>query len=240
MNRRFSSRCAGQRFLASPVAPMVPTHRWCWSDTNAAAPVTLSVVGRVRVATRFTGEVWVRGTVAYTTSWGSRGSVPGNAIHIWDVSGNTPQLRDSVIVSNATTLGDVQATDDGRYLVVATELSPGSIVVYDLTDPFKPREISRFLSANITRGVHTAEVQRVAGRNYAFLAVNQGTNHNSRLIIVDIGTLRIRARSSAGHGAPFIHMYSCATDSYYRLARWDDIWDSAVDRSAAHRRTPCC
>lgn len=197
-------------------------------DTTPAGPVTLSVAGEGAVATRFTAEVWVRGTVAYTTTWGARGGVQGNAIHIWDVSGNTPQLRDSVIVSNATTLGDVQATDDGRYLIVATELSPGSIVVYDLTDPFKPREVSRFLSANITRGVHTAAVQRVAGRNYAFLAVNQGTNHASRLVIVDLGDpASPREILVRDMGRPFIHDVF-VRDGLLFTALWHDgmsIWD---------------
>ena len=56
-------------------------------------------------------------------------------------------------------------------------------------------------SANITRGVHTAEVQRVAGRNYAFLAVNTGTNHAARLIIVDLGDPSQKRRRPSGQCA---------------------------------------
>ena len=87
----------------------------------------------------------------------------GNALKVWDVTGNTPVLRDSVIVSEASTLGDVQASDDGRLLVVATEGGRGSIVVYDLANPRKPQEIARHSTSNTQSGVHTAEVSRVNG-----------------------------------------------------------------------------
>ena len=36
------------------------------------------------------------------------------------------------------TLGDIQVSDDGKLLVVATERANGSIVIYDLTNPLKP------------------------------------------------------------------------------------------------------
>jgi hypothetical protein len=62
-------------------------------------------------------------------------SAVGNKIDIWDVSGATPTLVDSVIVANATTLGDVAVSDDGKLLVVATERTGGSIVVFDLDGP---------------------------------------------------------------------------------------------------------
>ncbi|HJU75404.1 MAG TPA: hypothetical protein VJ717_16795 [Gemmatimonadaceae bacterium] len=197
--------------------------------TQPLTPVVLSVNGQGEVATRFTGEVWVHGNIAYTTSWGMRlGLNPGNAIFIWDVSGNTPQLKDSVIVQNASTLGDVQATDDGRYLIVATEFAPGSIVVFDLADPLKPRQISRFESPNITRGVHTAEVRRVGTTSYAFLAVNTGTTHPARLIIVDLSDpANPRDVWTRDLGRPFVHDVF-VRDGLLFTAEWHDgmsIWD---------------
>jgi hypothetical protein len=133
--------------------------------------------------------VWVVGNVAYTTTWGSRivngVRSSGNAVKIWDVSGTTPTLIDSLIVPDALTLGDVQASDDGKLLIVATEFAPGSIMIYDLADPRKPQLISRYTSANTNAGVHTAEVQRVNGKLYAFLSVDPG-EAPARLVIVDI------------------------------------------------------
>jgi hypothetical protein len=107
----------------------------------------------------------------------------GNALKIWNVSGNTPVLVDSIIVEQAITLGDVQASDDGKLLVVATERSPGSIIIYDLANPARPRQISRFSNGNTFPGVHTAKVARVNGRLYAFLSVDPSP---AQLVIVDL------------------------------------------------------
>ena len=53
-------------------------------------------------------------------------------------------LLDSVSVPQAGTIGDVQVSSDGRYLVVCTEPGPGFLYAYDLTDPVKPRLVSTF------------------------------------------------------------------------------------------------
>src|SRR5687767_15843214 len=89
-------------------------------DGNGTPPpisaVALRTEGNGSVLERFTGELWVVGNVGYTTTWGSRvlndvRSV-GNAVKIWDVSGTTPALSDSLIVGVAFTVGDIQASDD--------------------------------------------------------------------------------------------------------------------------------
>ena len=83
----------------------------CHSDNVIVPPPPtgsqpLLVLGNGRVVDRYTGEVWVRGNVAYTTTWGFR-QAPGNAINIWDVTGDVPALVNTVIVPNASTLGDI-------------------------------------------------------------------------------------------------------------------------------------
>ncbi|HET7457448.1 MAG TPA: hypothetical protein VFJ74_07325 [Gemmatimonadaceae bacterium] len=196
--------------------------------TAASSPATsLAVVGKGVVADRYTAEVAVRGTCAYTTTWGHRAAV-GNAVKIWNVAGNDPVLVDSLIVSGAVTLGDVQVSDDGKLLVVATEFSPGSIVVYDLSDPAHPHQRSRFSSANTAPGVHTAEVQRVGGVLYAFLSVDPGQGFAARLVIVSL------ADPAAPHevwsqamGNPYVHDVF-VRDGVLFTALWNDgleIWD---------------
>lgn len=159
------------------------------NGNNGDDAPAMTVLGHGALTSRYTAEVWVHGDYAYTTTWGTRfaggAGVAGNTMYIWSVSGATPALLDSVTVANANTLGDVQVTPDGRYLVIPTERDPGSIVTYDLSDPVKPRELSRFTSPKITRGVHTCEIQTVNGRLYAFLSVNGG-EHPPRLMIVDL------------------------------------------------------
>ena len=95
--------CAVLLFACDSSTPITPPHQ--------SQP--LATLGQGVVAERFTGELWVRGTVAYTTTWGNRSAI-GNAIKIWNVAGNVPVLVDSVIVPNASTLGDIQASDDGQ------------------------------------------------------------------------------------------------------------------------------
>ena len=107
---------------------------------------------------RITGEINVHGTTGYTTTWNNSSST--SAFYVWDVAGSVPKLVDSVMVTGASTLGDVVVTADGRYLVVATEYAGGSIVIYSLTDPRKPQLVSRFTNTETAPGVHTAEVGR--------------------------------------------------------------------------------
>jgi hypothetical protein len=207
----------------------------CGSD-NPITPTTttppressaLTVFGVGRVAERFTGEVWVRENIAYTTTWGSR-SAPGDAIKIWNVLGDRPILVDSVIVPSASTLGDVQTSDDGKLLVVATEFSPGSIMIYDLADPLKPQLVSQYTTPLTDPGVHTAEVQRVNGRLYAFLCVDPTSGTAARLVIVDITDPAAPTQVfTAAMGAPFVHDVF-VRDGIMITAVWNQgitIWD---------------
>jgi len=170
--------------------------------------------------------LWVHGNTAYTSTWGTRTmsgvQSRGNAIKIWDVSGALPGLVDSVIVEGAVTLGDIQVTADGRYLVVATEFAPGSIVIYDLENPVKPRLVSRFTNASTNPGVHTAEVQPVSGRLYVFLSVDPGGGSPARLVIVDITTPSAPVEVlSRVMGSPLVHDVF-VRDGILMAALWND------------------
>jgi len=212
----------------------------CGSDNTVEPPpppAFLQVLGNGPVLERYTAEVWVRGNIAYTTTWGFR-SAPGNAVKIWDLSGGgSPVLVDSLIVPNAGTLGDVQASDDGTLLVVATEPQPGSIMIYDLANPVKPQLITRYTSPNTNPGVHTAEVQRVNGRLYAFLSIDPP----ARLVIVDITDPRSPVEVfSAPMGQPFVHDVF-VRDGILFTALWDggvsiyDIGGAGAGSPAAPR-----
>ena len=187
----------------------------------------LAELGHGVVAERFTGEIWVRGNVAYTTTWGNRAAI-GNAVKIWDVSGNIPTLVDSVIVPSASTLGDVQASDDGQLLVVATEFAGGSIMIYSLADPLKPQLITRYATALTDPGVHTAEVQRVNGTLYAFLSVDPSSVSAARLVIVDLSDPAAPTQVfTATMGRPFVHDVF-VRDGILFTALWNEgvrIWD---------------
>jgi hypothetical protein len=202
----------------------------CGSDNPVTTlPVSrdLTVFGSGQVLERYTGEIWVQGNVAYTTTWGFRND-PGNAVKIWDVSGDIPTLVDSLIVPSASTLGDIQTSDDGQLLIVATEFSPGSIMIYNLANPVKPQLISRYTTALTDPGVHTAEVQRVNGKLYAFLCIDPGSGSAARLVIVDLTNPAAPTQVfTAAMGSPFVHdVY--VRDGILITALWNlgiTIWD---------------
>jgi hypothetical protein len=202
----------------------------CGSDnpvTPGPGSHDLTVFGAGHVSDRYTGEIWVKGNVAYTTTWGFR-SAPGNAVKIWDVLGEVPTLVDSLIVPNASTLGDVQASDDGQLLVVATEFSPGSIMIYSLANPVKPQLITRYSTALTDPGVHTAEVQRVNGRLYAFLCIDPSSVSPARLVIVDLTDPAVPTQVfTAVMGSPYVHDVF-VRDGILITALWNQgitIWD---------------
>lgn len=188
--------------------------------SGSGLPHVMPVLGLGAVTERYTGEVAARGEWAYTSTWSNRNGVPGNAIKIWNVAGATPLLVDSLIVPGAQTTGDVQISDDGGLLVVATEFSPGSIVIYDRSEPARPRLLAQFRSGNTTPGVHTVKLGRVQGRHYAFLSVNPSTV--ARLVIVDITdpAQPVEAWSEA-MGRPFVHDVF-VRDGLLFAALWND------------------
>jgi hypothetical protein len=230
-----ATACGGDG--TGPVDPQLPPPGECTPALPAlggaptlspplrSAPLALPVLGRGAVTERWTSELWVHGAHAYTGTWGVRGGNRGNVLLTWNVEGNEPRRVAAVEVSGAGTLGDVQVTDDGRYLVAATEPGPGSIVIFSLEDPAAPRQIARFASDATANGVHTAEVARVNGRLYAFLSVNPSP---PRLVVVDLtDPSQPQQVLSAVMGTPFIHdVY--VRDGLLFTALWNGgttVWD---------------
>jgi hypothetical protein len=197
---------------------------------SAPAPTALTSLGLGAVNERFTAEVWVRGTTAYTTTWGTRsGTGRGNAIKIWDVSANTPALVDSIIVPNAGTLGDVQVSDDGTLLVAGIEPTPnGGLAIYALDTPRSARLLARTTGGELQYGVHTAEIARVNGVLYAFCAVDPANGVPARLVIVSLANpSQPTTVASLQMGAPFIHDVF-VRDGILFTAEWNDgvgVWD---------------
>lgn len=228
-----TAACSGDNPAASPNPPLTTCTAAlpplgpapAASAPLRATPATLPPLGLGAVTERFTSELWVRGEWAYTGTWGRRDGNPGNALKVWNVAGSTPVLVDSVIISGASTIGDVQVSDDGRLLVVATEGARGSIVVFDLADPGKPREISRLASASTAPGVHTAEIARVGGRLLAFLSVDPSP---PRLVVVDLSDpANPREILSQEMGSPIIHDVF-VRDGILFTALWNGgttVWD---------------
>jgi hypothetical protein len=215
----------------------------CGGDKSTAPkdPPTITVVGKGIAAERYMGELNVRGDYAYTSTWGTRAGVRGNAVKIWNVAGDKPLLVDSLIIPTVNaatptvTTGDVQVSDDGSLLVVATERFGGSIVIYTLADPAHPAFVTQFHTAEMDAGVHTAEIARVGGKLYGFLSIDPG-NGPAKLVVVDLSTpsapVQVLVREM---GNPFVHDVF-VRDSLLFTALWDDgvsIWDIGGSRGGS-------
>jgi hypothetical protein len=213
--RRFSHLSALLVLAATVAACDSPSGSGGGDDgPRFTTPLALPVLGLGAVDERATSELTVSGAWAYTgTHRDARAT--GNVIKVWNVSGAQPVLVDSVIVAGPPApapglrfheghgegeegehdhaagpdrIGDLQVSDDGALLVAATEGGPGSILVYSRANPAKPTLLARFANADVEPGVHTAEVARVNGRQYAFLSVDPraATATPARLVIVDL------------------------------------------------------
>ena len=200
------------------------------SPTGLTPPVgtTMTVLGRGDfLPQRRTAELTVTGTTAFTTTWGNSAAA-ASVFYIWDVSATTPHLVDSVRVDSATTLGDIAVSDDASLLVVATENTPGGIVIYSLADPRKPVRIARYITANTINGVHTAEIGRVNGKLYGFLSIDSRNGQLSRIVIVDLSNPSAPVETfTQAIGSPYMHD-TFVRDGLLFLALWNDgvaIWD---------------
>lgn len=175
---------------------------------TVAAPgaVQLPLLGTGAVPERFTAEIAVAEPYAYSSTWSFR-TAPGNAVKIWNVSGNTPVLVDSLIVPNAGTLGDIQISSDGNLLVVAIEQgSENGIAIYNRATPAKPTLIGRFSTTTTRQGVHTLKLSHINGHHYAFLAIDPSGINRAKLDIVDITDPAAPTEVFIGEmGDPFVH-----------------------------------
>ncbi len=186
--------------------------------------LTINTIGTVGVVSeRYTAEVAADGNVAYTTTWSCKAGRCGNAVKIWNVSGDTPVLADSLIVAinGVFVVSDVQiAGDNKELLVISTEGGNGSIQIYDRTSPLKPVLLSTFTSASTIKGVHTVKLGKVNNRLYAFLQIDPSP---VQTVIVDV--TNPRAPVEVTHfvtGNPLYVHDVFFRDGYLFAGYWDE------------------
>jgi hypothetical protein len=177
--------------------------------TNPGQPVQLPLLGTGIVTERHTAEIAVAEPFAYTATTGFRTTF-GNAIKIWNVTGNTPMLIDSLIVSGVSNISDIQISSDGALLVASLENGTAAanhgIVIYDRANGAKPTLIKRYTSATAGQGVHTVKLGRINNRHYAFLSVNPSGGQKAKLAIVDITNPAVPVEVAVREmGDPFVH-----------------------------------
>jgi hypothetical protein len=129
--------------------------------------------GGNNVPDRFSSDLWVRGSYAYTGTWGGGGGskAVGQVLNVWSLGATgAPTLKDSIKTANINTVSDVEVSADGQILMFGTEgRSEAGLYLYSLADPAKPVFLDRAL---VPDGVHTATFGEIGGRRYAFAARN--------------------------------------------------------------------
>lgn len=147
---------------------------------------SFSVVGGGNnVPDRYTSDLWVQGGYGYTGGWGVRGVQAGNAIKIWQLGAGAPVLVDSLVISDITTVSDVQVSADGSLLVFSAENGPNAgLHVYSLAASRREPEFVAIY--RVAQGLHTATVHTVGGRTYVYAARNPA---DPALLIFDITSL---------------------------------------------------
>jgi hypothetical protein len=197
-------------------------------DTPPPGGLEIPVLAKGLVPDHYTAELATADNVVYTTTWGSRPQ-PGNTTYVWDVSGATPVLTDSLVVTGVAITGDVQISPDGKYLVTATETANGSIVIYDRSAaPLHPTFVARYITPHTQAGVHTMKMSMIGGRLYGFLQIDPNSTTKAREVIVDMtNPTQITEVFSAVMGTPFVHDVF-VRDGLLFTALWNDgmtIWD---------------
>src|SRR6478609_9943234 len=71
------------------------------------------LAGGNNVPERYSSDLWVHGSWAYTGTWGAapRGNNRGDVLKIWWLDpGGAPRLTDSIKISSISTVSDVQVS----------------------------------------------------------------------------------------------------------------------------------
>lgn len=197
-------------------------------EARAVPRGTLNVVGRGMISDRFTADLWVNGTTAYTTTWSTRtgpaGTFRGNRLYAWDVSNPAaPTLTDSVMV-DAGTVNDVKIRDDGTLAALSHEgASDGQngITLLDMSDPLHPTVIRRF-TESMEEGVHNLWID-----GEILYAAIDGSSPTAGLRVLDISDpANPTVISSFFGGNPAQNIGQFLHDVYVRdglafLSHWD-------------------
>ena len=130
------------------------------------------VGGGNNVPERFSSDLWIHGSHAYTGTWGDRNGNIGNVLKVWSLdAAGAPVLISSVTVPGIGTVSDLQVSEDGQLLVLSGERgAEGGIFVYGLSNPAQPSALGSALVG--PAGIHTVTLSAIGGRLYAFAARN--------------------------------------------------------------------
>ncbi|MEO8226848.1 MAG: hypothetical protein ABI637_05415, partial [Gemmatimonadota bacterium] len=152
------------------------------SQLRLQGGVLSKVSGGSNVPERYSSDLWVHGSYAYTGTWATRSGTPGNVLKVWQLSAaGAPTLVDSIKTVGVGTVSDVEVTADGKWLLFTAESGPeGGLYLYSLADPAHPTFATNYL---VSTGLHTGTFATINGRRYVFAAKNPA---NPAMMIFDV------------------------------------------------------
>lgn len=144
------------------------------ATATAGQPAASSLVvagGGNNVPERFTSDLWVHGSYAYTGTWGTRAAA-GNVIKVWQLgAGGAPVLADSVKITGINTVSDVEVSEDGTLLLATGEYGDGAgLYLFSLASPAHPTLLGKSLVPEANGGLHTGTFATINNRRYVFAA----------------------------------------------------------------------
>lgn len=153
-----------------------------WSLATTAGGDISAGAGLGAVSERFTSDLWIRDSAAYSGTWGSRGGVLGNVTKVWSIGPTGAlTLRDSLKIGSITTVSDNEVSPGGELLLATAEGGGGGgLYLYDLADPFHPKLVARGL---VGGGLHTGTFAEIGGRLYVFASKNPA---GPALVVFDV------------------------------------------------------
>lgn len=158
-------------------------------------------VGDGVVTSRFTSDVWVQGTTAYTGTWATRGATGvANMLYVWDVTTPSLPVRTDSVEVDAVTVNDIKVRSDGTLAVIthegATDAANG-VTLLDLTDPLHPTVIARHVDG-LQTGVHNVWIDG----DFVYAAADFGTG----LVVIDVSdTTNVQSVAGYYAGSSFLH-----------------------------------
>jgi len=161
---------AGSQSVAAAVAGLAGS---AVAFTSTARANFVALGGGNNVPERYTSDLWVHGSYAYTGTWGFR-SAQGSALKVWHLdAAGAPTLVDSIVTVGIGTVSDVEVSSDGALLVFSAENGGNAgLYLYGLADPAHPAFIANYVVAT---GLHTATFGYIGGKRYIFAAKDPGS-----------------------------------------------------------------
>jgi hypothetical protein len=171
----------------------------CYSDDGTGPDPVPELDLRVtgggnNVEDRYTSDLWVHGSHAFTGTWGGfpRNGNPGNVVKIWRLGADgAPTLAGGIELPEIGTVSDVEVSPDGQVLLFGAENGANEgLYLYDVGTPEAPLPLDHVLVEN---GIHTATLGEIGGRRYAFAARNPGSPALLIYDVTDPGDMRLSA-----------------------------------------------